>query len=63
MQYFTKQSQLCSILSKQPIELELIDIELMSKMLNLHYITPTNKTRTNWDHQCSMLFGFPLYPS
>ena len=33
MQYFTKQSHSCSMMSEQPIELSLVNIELMSTWL------------------------------
>ena len=41
MQYSTKQSHLCSIMSKHPVELLLIKIELMIKIL-LHCVIPNS---------------------
>ena len=38
---FTKQSQICYIIFEQPIELLLVNNELMNEML-LHCITPNN---------------------
>ena len=53
MLYFTKQNQLCSIMSEQPIELLSVKIKLLGKTL-LHYITAnTVVTRTNWGNQCT----------
>ena len=43
MQYLTKISRLCYGMFEQPIELSLVEVELMSKML-LHYVNPNNNT-------------------
>ena len=39
VQYFTKKSHLCFIVSEQPIEVLLVKFELMSKTI-LHCVTP-----------------------
>ena len=43
LQYLAKKSHLCSIMSKQLIELFLVNFELFGKML-LHGVTPNNDT-------------------
>ena len=43
MEYFTKKSQLCSIMSKQPIDLSLVKSEILSKT-SLPCVTPNNQT-------------------
>ena len=43
MKYFTKKIHLYFVMFKQPIELSLVEIELLSKTL-LHYIILNNNT-------------------
>ena len=49
---FTKESHLCPVTSKQPIELSLVEFEVLNKTL-LHFITLII-THTNFDNQCSL---------
>ena len=43
MQYYDKHNYLCCVMSKQHIEVLLVEIEVMNEML-LHCITPYNNT-------------------